>query len=125
MGVKETTKNFLGNIFTDSKSDVITRDITVEVGGYVAGELLTYDNATGLYKRAIAEGATTPCDAILYDDVLGGSDKGIIVVSGGVRGSLLFGYATTGDETKSFELFDDEDKFRIIGELADKNLIIG
>ena len=129
MATTENIGNPLGNILTDEKHDIKTRGLTNDAIAYVTGALLTYDVATGLYKRAIVAddvGATeTVCDAVLYEGVDASVAEGVIILSGGVRASLLFGEDVDTGTCDVFTGLADAERFRIIGELADKNIIVG
>ena len=129
MATVENIGNPLGNILTDEKYDIKTRALTVDGNAYVAGALLTYDESAGTFKRAIVAddiGATeTVCDAVLYEGVDATATEGVIILSGGVRASLLFGSDVDDTIASLFSGLTDAERWRVIGELANKNIIVG
>ena len=129
MATVETIKDPLGNIFTDTKFDTRTRGVKAEADGYKHGELLHYNDTTGEYERAIVaddSGDTeTTADAVVYGGIVANATDGVIIVTGGVRASLLYGYDVDASAVVPFSGLADAEQFRVVGELADKKIIVG
>jgi len=116
MGTTETIGNMSSNIFTLEENKTLTRGVAGEAGGYNEFTLLHYDETTGLYEKAVVTGGSeTSCDAVLMYAVDADVTEGVVILEEGVRASLLDG----------FSALTDGEKFRIIGELKDKQIIVG
>jgi len=116
MATVETIGNPKGNIHTDENFKTFTRGVKAYAGGIPEFTLLHYNEVTGKYDKAVLTGGSeTTADALLKFAVENNGTEGVVLYTGGIRASLIAGYVA----------LTDAEKFRIVGELADKKVIVG
>ena len=92
MAVTESTPNPLANILTSDKYDIRPSDFTADAGGYVHGEIVTFNATTNTYAKCILN--TDQADGVVYDSVDIDGVKGLVIKDGSsVRASSLIGYS--------------------------------
>lgn len=113
MATTEAIGSPLANLLTSEKYDIRPDVFTAHSTGYVHGEPIAYDATTNTWKKCVLN--TDVASGVVYDAVDANDTKGLVVVSGGVRASLLVGYSA---------LATDALKGQVREQLLDKNIII-
>ena len=114
MGTTENIGNPDANLLTSEKYDIRPDVFTADAGGYAHGEPLTFNATLNEWGKCADLGITTVCDGVAYDTVDINDTKGLVVISGGVRASLLIGYSalTVAQQGK------------VRSELLNKNIVV-
>ena len=112
MATTENVGNPLANLLTSEKYDIRPDVFTADAAGYAHGEAVTFDATNNVWKKCVL--GTDEADGVVYDSVDVDGTKGLVVISGGVRASLLVGYAALSTANKGL----------VRGQLLDKNIVV-
>ena len=113
--MSEVLQKPYSDLLTRADYIIIEKDVTADAGGYVAGDLLTYDGAV-FSKASLASGTDhTESFGVVYEPIDDNDTKGVIVLFGGVRESLL---------SADYQALTDDDKKAVRKELMAKNIIV-
>jgi len=112
MAVTEQVGNPLANLLTSEKYDIRPDTFTADAGGYAHGEPVAFDASTNTWKKAVL--GTDVVSGVVYDAVDINNTKGLVIISGGVRASLLIGYSA----------LTVAEKGAVREQLLDKNIVV-
>ena len=92
MATEETVGNPLANLLTSEKYDIRPSVFTADAGGYIHGEIVTFNATTNTYAKCVLN--TDQADGVVYDTVDIDGTKGLVLKDGSsVRASALIGYS--------------------------------